>query len=210
MGSGSEFYTGTVITGSSKDVLGDCAQGVIVLHIASRGGKEQWMRDCSVMLRFIIPKTIYTCDKESELDMDHLAGTHYPWLVLLWNPSDSTAEKTLEIEPHHRLSSYDVTQVSLGTSSLNWRRRWRHHTAFGRGARCFQNCHDWPPQSEKCAKNPSASRSMRRKRVEREAIHGPLRLATLVKHPGDHVPLREQEQSAIQYIVPSPGKHAGR
>lgn len=78
MGSGSEFYTGTVVTGSSKDVLEDCAQGVIVLHIASRGGIEQWMRDCSVMVRFIIPKTIYTHDKESDMDMDHLAGTHYP------------------------------------------------------------------------------------------------------------------------------------
>ena len=57
------------------------------------------------------------------------------------------------------------------------------------------------PQSEKCAKNPSAFRNMRRKRVEREAIHGPLRLATLVKHPGDHVPVREQDQSTIYRAV---------
>ena len=53
----------------------------------------------------LYPKTIYTCDNGSELDLDHLAGTHLPWLVSLGNPSHSIT--TLEIEPHHgRLTAF--------------------------------------------------------------------------------------------------------
>jgi len=76
--------TGTVVTGFSKDVfrmswnLEDCAQGVIALYITSSGGINQWMRDCSAIVRFIVSTTISTSDNGSGLDLDHLAGTHWP------------------------------------------------------------------------------------------------------------------------------------
>jgi len=67
------------------------------------------------------------------------------------------------------------------------------------------------PQSEKCAKNPSAnlcSGVSGGKREEREATHGPLRLATLTKHPGDHVLVRVL--SRAPHVVPPPGIRAHR
>ncbi len=112
----------------------------------------QWMRDCSVMVRFIIPsrKTIDTCDNGIRARPGPPGRNALSWFGVFGvkNPSNST--KTLEIEPRHCLSSYDAfTQASRGTSSLNDGgvvNTGLENTAFEfeRGAGCFQNYHDCP------------------------------------------------------------------